>query len=487
MKKLFNAKTGLRGLYALVAAVAFIVVVVLNIVMGLLADRYPMNIDLTSDSVFELGDETLDFIGALEEPVKIQVLATEEKFVNTTVYNAQANEIMREFARRSDNIDISYIDYVADPTFAASYPDYSLKEGDVIVSSDERSRQVKTEELFNYTYSQTGGLSIASSRAEEAILSAVLYVVSDELTTVAAIEGHGEASSSAFLDLLGDNNYEVSTANLLLGGLTEGTDVALIIAPTTDYTEEEIDLLAAFLENGGAYGKTLLYFAGAEQPALPNLEAFLAEWGVAVGDGLVFETDQSRAYSTQPFYAITDYAEETYSSLLKDTSIPVLVPVCRPLEVLYSFMEHYTTTTLLTFGESAGVRPSDAGEDFSSKDAEIWGPIPAVVMSSYRLMDSTDATKEVASSHVIVSGSSEMLADYTLYNTAFSNAGYMVSLLNELCGRDGMIAVTPKSIVGNALNLNQAAADTIGMVFIAVIPALMLVFGLVVWLTRRHK
>ena len=35
MKKLFNAKTGLRGLYALVAAVAFIVVVVLNIVMGL--------------------------------------------------------------------------------------------------------------------------------------------------------------------------------------------------------------------------------------------------------------------------------------------------------------------------------------------------------------------------------------------------------------------------------------------------------------------
>lgn len=163
MKKLFNAKTGLRGLYALVAAVAFIVVVVLNIVMGLLADRYPMNIDLTSDSVFELGDETLDFIGALEEPVKIQVLATEEKFVNTTVYNAQANEIMREFARRSDNIDISYIDYVADPTFAASYPDYSLKEGDVIVSSDERSRQVKTEELFNYTYSQTGGLSIASS------------------------------------------------------------------------------------------------------------------------------------------------------------------------------------------------------------------------------------------------------------------------------------------------------------------------------------
>lgn len=264
MKKLFNAKTGLRGLYALVAAVAFIVVVVLNIVMGLLADRYPMNIDLTSDSVFELGDETLDFIGALEEPVKIQVLATEEKFVNTTVYNAQANEIMREFARRSDNIDISYIDYVADPTFAASYPDYSLKEGDVIVSSDERSRQVKTEELFNYTYSQTGGLSIASSRAEEAILSAVLYVVSDELTTVAAIEGHGEASGSAFLDLLGDNNYEVSTANLLLGGLTEGTDVALIIAPTTDYTEEEIDLLAAFLENGGAYGKTLLYFAPAK-------------------------------------------------------------------------------------------------------------------------------------------------------------------------------------------------------------------------------
>lgn len=487
MKKLFNARNGLRGLYAIVAVIAFVLVIVLNIVMGMLADRYPMNIDLTSDKLFELGGETLDYIASIDEEVSIQVLATEEKFVNTTVYNAQANEIMRQFARCSDNIEISYIDYVANPTFASQFPDFTLKEGDVIVSSGDRDRQVKTEELFNYTYTQSGGLSIASSRAEEAILSAILYVVSDELTTVAAIEGHGESGGDAFLELLGDNNYDVSTTNLMLGGLSDEVDVALIVAPTSDYTAEEIDILSDFLENGGEYGKTLLYFAGADQPELPNLEAFLAEWGIAVGDGLVFETDQSRAYSTQPFYAITDYAEENYSSLLKDRSIPVLVPVCRPLETLYSFMENYSTTVLLSFGESVGVRPSDAGADFTAKDAEIWGPIPAVVMSSYRLMDSSNSTKELASSHVIVSGSTDILADYTIYNTSFANASYLVTVLNELCDREGMIAVTPKSIVGSALNLDMNTTDTIGMIFIAVVPLVLLAFGLAVWLVRRHK
>ena len=192
MKKIFNRKTGVQSVYLLAGALALVIVILVNIAAGTLAERYPLTIDLTSDGLFGLSDETISYIKDLDDQVTIQVLATEDVFENNSTYNAQASEIMRQFEKNSDVIDLVYVDYVSDPTFAAKYPDMTLKQGDVIVSGCGKDRQVKTEELFNYTYDSYGNLAIASSRAEEAILSAVLYVTSDTIPGVAVVTGHGE-------------------------------------------------------------------------------------------------------------------------------------------------------------------------------------------------------------------------------------------------------------------------------------------------------
>ncbi len=487
MKKILNRKTGVKSIYAALMALGLVIVILLNIAAGALADRYPLSIDLTRDRLFGLGEETVSYIEKLEEPLKIQVLATEETFRNNSTYNAQANEVMRQFARYSDAIEIEYIDYISDPTFAASYPDLTMKHGDVLVTSGERHRLVKTEELFNYTYDQKGRPQIASSRAEEAILSAVLALSGDEIPVVAVITGHGETVSEPFLRLLTTNNYDVQKVNLLTGGLPEDAKIALLPAPITDLSAEEIEMLDAFLKNGGAYGKTLFYTASPEQPPLSNTEAFLAEWGVKIGDGLVFETKEDRVYFTQPFYAIADYAEEHYSSKMADRSVPMLVPVSRPLEITFRQQENYFTEELLRFGETSGVRPSDAGDSFTASDAAQRGPLPAMVLCSYRLLDSQNGNAEKASSHILVSGSTELLANYAVGNRSFANGEYLIHVLNDLCERSDAIAVTPKSIVGNALNLTQAQGDRLGYLFVLAIPVVVLGVGVAVWLGRRHK
>lgn len=485
--RLFNRKNGIKSVYALLAAVGFLIVAVLNIVMGALADRYPLAIDLTGTKLFELSGDTVQFIQSLDRQVYIQVLAPEERFVNTSTYNAQANEIMRQFARRADAIDITYIDYESDPTFAARYPDLTMKQGDILVSADGRDRLVKTEELFNYTYSASGAITIGSSRAEEAILSAVLYVTSDSIPKAAVLTGHGETPITAFASMLGTNNYDVAEVNLLMGQLEEDTDLVLLVAPTTDLSDEEIDRLDTFLKNGGAYGKTLFYCASPQQAALPNLEAFLADWGVRAGDGLVFETDASRVYSTQPFYAITDYVSEAYAQLVPDSNAPMLVPVSRPLEILFSQQENYHTETLLQFGDTTGVRPSDAAEDFTAADATRHGPFPALVLCSYQLRDKANAGVVQARSNVLVSGSSELLQSYAVGNASFANGRYLLGLLNTLCEKEETFAVTPKTIVGNTLNISQGQADRLGYLFVAGVPAVILLLGVGVWLSRRHQ
>lgn len=487
MKERLPAKIGVRSLYTALMAAALAVVVVLNILCGALADRYPLSLDLTSTKVFELEAATADYIAGLDQPVKISVLATEERFADTSIYNAQANEIMRQFAMRSGAIELEYVDYVSDPAFAARYPDLSLKHGDIVVTSGDRVRQVRTEELFQYSYTSSGQLAIAASRAEEAILSAVLYVSSGDVPRAAVVTGHGEAQIDAFEAVLSANNYEVSHVNLLTGQLDAGTALVLLAAPSSDLSEREIALLSGFLENGGAYGKLLFYCASPQQGPTPNLDAFLAEWGVAVDDGLVFETDPGRVYSTQPFYAVADYVKEEYAALVRNGDAPMLVPVSRPMRVLFAQQESYSTETLLQFGQSSGVRPADASESFTADDAERRGPIPALVLSSRKVLDPGNAGRVLAQSCVLSSGSAELLADYAVGTPAFANSQYLLGVLNSLCSHADAPVIAPSQLVGSALNITQRQADVMGWFFILAVPAAVLGLGIAVWLARRHR
>ncbi|MEG2931768.1 MAG: hypothetical protein RR825_08260, partial [Ruthenibacterium sp.] len=147
----------------------------------------------------------------------------------------------------------------------------------------------------------------------------------------------------------------------------------------------------------------------------------------------------------------------------------------------------YTTQTLLSFGATAGVRPADAGEGFTSADATRKGPMPALVLASYQEVDATNANRMTARSQILASGSVALLDTYAVGNSSFANAEYLMNVLNTLCERTDTVAVTPKTIVGNALNITQSKADLMGYLFILAIPLVVLAMGIYVWLSRRHK
>lgn len=51
-------------------------------------------------------------------------------------YLVQAKRILEHYPQYSDRVSLRYIDYAADPSYAASHPDLTLSEGDVIVSGN---------------------------------------------------------------------------------------------------------------------------------------------------------------------------------------------------------------------------------------------------------------------------------------------------------------------------------------------------------------
>jgi hypothetical protein len=483
---------GRHGAAPILFAVVFVCLI--NAVFLLLVQRFPiLGFDLTSGKLFKLSGRTVEYIRNLQKDVTIHVLAREETFAGNSSYNAQANEVFKQFEKNSPRISLVYVDYVKNPAFAASYSGLVMKHGDVLVTqtgyaagtAGEKYSLVKTEELFNYARGRQGELSIVSSRAEEAIYTAILSVTSDKPVRVAFINGHAEYTMDNFAVILEKNNYETVPWNLMRGRIDPGMDIVFIIAPKEDFTAEELELLDGFLINNEDYGKTIFYCADPSQPPLERLAVFLREWGVSVEDGAVFETDEMRVYNYQPFYAMADYAEEEYSDLPGLISKPMLAPVSRPLRILFDYRNNYSVKPLLEFGPSSGIRPSNAPDTFTANDAVLRGPFPALVLCRYSVINRETGRADKVS-NVLVTGSAGMLDALAVDNPAFANTEYLVNLLNRLSGRQDIIPLSPKSFSGRGLNLPRLTVNILGLIFIFLLPAAILTAGLVIWIKRKH-
>ncbi len=480
--KLFQTK-----LYFWILIVILIVgVFLLNFVLSLLNQRVELGADLTKNRLFAISEESRELVATLEDEIQIHVLATEDDFVGASTYMAQANEVIRQLDKLGDTITLTYVNYVTDPTFASRYPDVVMSHGDILVSCGNKHRVITVKELFNYTYDSKGNSAIASSKAEQVLAAALLNVTSDEQVLVNIITGNGEYTMPSFESLLKNNNFEVIKKNLATEDLDSSCKLAVLISPHTDLSPQVINKLDKFLYNEGEYGRTLLYTADAEQKPLPNLEAFLKEWGVEIGDGAVFETRESRVFNYHPFYAVADYADDTYRGMLRDKTTPMLMPISRPLTILYDYRNNNSTSLLLEFGKTSAVRPSDAPDSFTQAEAEIRGPIPALVLASYSLRDK-ETGKVEKQSNIVISGSSGMLDAYSIDNSSLANSEYLLNLFNTLTEKTETVKIKAKTITGNELNISTAMANRLGILFALIIPLVIMGIGVGIWLYRRHQ
>ena len=484
MKQAKKRNESLR-INALFAALILLVlggVFLLNVVVVTLSGRYALSYDLTANAAYQIGSDTKQVLDGLDQDITFQVLANDKSFAGNS-YFTQAQRMLEQYPKYSSHITLQYVDYTADPTFAAQYPDLTLKDGDILVSSKTGLKQLPLASLFNYTYTEDETLTIESSRAEEALTSAIVSVTTEDPVNIGILAGNDVFTDTDSLkSILSDNNFEVSSVNMVTDPL-DSYDILMLLAPAVDLSTDVLDKFDSFLYNGGNYGKTLLYAADVSQPVTPNIDAFLREWGISVGDGAVFETNEDRAYSYQPYYPIASYTNGDYAAKLKDSKNPVLLPLSRPLSIVFTYKDNRTVDTLLSFYETAGVRPSTADDTFTASMATEWGPMPALTLTSW-VIPQGDSTIQ---SNVIVSASSYLFSASGMANTSLNNASYLVTLFNTLSNRENTISIAPKSLAGNTLGLTTGAASTIGIVLCAVLPLCILGAGITIWLVRRYR
>jgi ABC-2 type transport system permease protein len=284
VKKPLSPK-GRNGLFS-VGMVAIVVAAVL--VFNVVVAQLPTNLtqfDVSSTKIYTMTDTTTDYLSALDRDVELVVLA-DRNDVDTRI-----NTFLTKFAALSDHVTVSY----KDPTqYPSLLTEYGCDSDSIEVICAETGRQ--TNVLFTdilvpdyYSYYYSGTLSYDSFDGEGQLVSAIDQVVSNVSHTLYLTTNHGESSlGSETTDLLTKNHFSTAQVSLLMEGLPSDCEALMIYCPTSDLTSEELTLLRSYLAQGGQV-ELVLDWEGFDHP---NLDALMADYGLAVADGYIGDMER---------------------------------------------------------------------------------------------------------------------------------------------------------------------------------------------------
>lgn len=480
----FKSRKARHGIVATaIVLVTAALVVVLNIIVSLLVDRFPnLKLDLTANSAYALHDDTVDYLSHMTKDVNLYILSTEDSFISNGEYFVQAKNLLEKMESSSDGqLKVQYIDTTSNPGFTQKYTnvDWSTSKNVAIVECGDQYKSLSLEDCFEYNeeYASYGYYDFTGTTIEQAVVTAVLNVTTEDKVIVDVLKGNQEADYSGITTLLNNNAFQVNEISLLTADIDADAKFLILYAPSVDLDDDAVQKITTWLENDGKYGRNLIFVPSSENTNTPNIYALLDDWKLTLSDGYVFETSSDHLLNGVSEYAfLTDYTDY-YMDNLKNSDIPVVTMQSRGITI----GDESTAHSLLNSTDKAGIVPYEPADDWDYNDA-IKGEAISVAAESIK-------SGNDAESRVIVFGSDKMFTQNFLSINSFNNSAYLMNIFNTLSDKDDdSITIESKSLENTELGVTDASTAAVMMVvFVIIIPLAVLVIGIVVWLRRRNK
>lgn len=504
------------GLATAITCIVIAIVVVANVLVSKMVEKYPVKLDLTESAMYEISDETIDYVKALEQEVDFIVLMDESKFQTNGTYLKMVYEIMERYTQYSDKINLTYVDPTLNPDVVNQYQEHysgTLKNGDVIIANAADRTKMRVANVDNmFTYDQekyyyymyygyyTLEDCITAFTGEQDLTAALMYVTDANPVRVGVLAtGNGEAlfnatnhaySLAIFEQNLVKNGYDVTEIDLYSDALDPETyDMLVLPAPVNDLTEDAVNKISDFLYNDGKYDHDLIYFADISQSSTPRLDALLETWGIRVEKTVAVESDTDAAQivtvisggqSVQVGAPTATIVDPDYSENLANKNLPIPAPFCRPITLLWESKTSGITSALLQTSDTVYLRELGAEQ---AADTDPDGAQTIMAVSKRRTGDTIETLVE---SNIMVI-SSMMLTDYyIMQDTAYNNAEYLMSAVNTMTGKGSGMIIAQKDLSKSTITIEQAQLNVVNVVLYA-IPFAVVVIGIVVFVRRRNK
>lgn len=495
-------------------AVVIVVILLLNILVSGLADRFPLTWDLSSDKVFTLSEESVQIAESVKNEVEIVVFTDEEFFSNPTAGSISGvpedATAMREFlsalqqyrSHSGNKISFQFINPNQDPTAFAKYEKYDVEAYDILFLSGERYKTstvtdlcTSYEDIYNEYYSS--GTYTFSSFVEKVVGANINALQSANDRIVQVLVGHeeDEYTLEGLKTLYELNGYTFEELNITgSSAFNEKAEVMLIPAPNKDYSDAEIKRVREWVTNGQKYGRHLIVFTDYDA-SCPNLYGMLeTEYKIKVTDQLLTETDYDRVQQYLSYFPVCDVPVTDYTAHSAGTG-NVFTPLARRLtttleaELSQENAIGDTGVMLTNYPESAQVISL---KDFSNQESgsavtleEEEYPLTSMIAAILTRYDNNTGT--AADGSVIVSGCQTMAYSEYIQNSTLMNEELLLDAINSVTGNEDTLTISSKEITADTTTFSTTTQLVLGLgVFTVGVPVLVLVICLIVFLRRKN-
>ena len=429
-----SAKKIRRGVFnSSFVVIGIAVAVAVNVFAGQLPEKVK-SVDLTTQNLYTLTDDSVKLINNLKQDVTLYVLSAENSADDTVV------RTLENYEDESSHIKVEYVDPAVSPNFYSSYTDAAPSDGSIIVVSGEKSKVIDASDLYEYsvdysTYTQTK----SAYDGEGQLTSAISYVTGDNQPKVYVITGHGESSlDSSFQSALEKMNIAVEELTLLQqDAVPDDAEAIIINGPTADFSADDAAKISTYLAGGG---KALITTAYNKTADTPNFDSVLAAYDISVTSGMVMDSDNTHYYQ-YPFYLLPEW------------------------------------TDLLTSSDSAYIKTDVANIRSVEKEATD---------QSGQFTLAANVTDNETGADITIVGSSLVFTKDADSVVAGQNLALFKGIFSGTSAAESAVSIDAKQYTYSNLSVNQSVAIMSETLLVMVLPIVLIIAGIVIWYRRRR-
>ena len=477
MKKAKNNFLRYGGYSALLTLMVIAIAIVVNIIVTDLN----IKVDTTTEKLYSLSTNTEKVTKALTVPINIYILQ------ETGKEELRLKEIINKYINLNNKITVTYKDPILYPTFANAYKKTSsstIPNGSVIVENRNTGKYkvLTPADLYETTTTDDNVVLLEGLIVENALTNALGYVSTDIDGTVYYTSGHNELDiPTGFKDAVGYANLSLSELNLLTAQMpSPENSIVLVFSPHTDFTKEELKKLTNFLDEGG---KAML-FMDINMPELPNFNELLSYYSIAHDQGLLIETDANYSQSSYPTYLLPGMSKHDITNSLRANKVPVIIPFGSGIKHLNTLRNGVTLTPLLSSSEESYLKKNINPSTYAYEEGDIPGPV--ILACAIEENNTLDASNPI-NTKLFVMSSSFFLDENMVNLDTTGNKELITNALGWLFSVDNSYAIQTKDIdTYNLRPISSSGFIIFGALTIVVIPGIILIFGITIWIKRRH-
>src|SRR5262245_11466061 len=434
-----------------------VAVIAILTVINFLSYKHHSRIDLTTEKLYSLSDQTRKIVSGLQKDIKVMKFDT--SFGQPD--DEALSNLMKEYRDLSSRITYEELDPQAHPEHEPIRKQYNVTTpGEVVVASDTRSEHVQGTEEQNLT-------------------NAILKVTRDTSKMICFVEGHGEKNlTSAEEDAYGSidkklkqENYETRSVKLLSeSGVASDCAVLVVAGPKQPLFPQEVAAIGKYLESGGSV------FLLIDPQTDTKLEDVLGAWGIELGQGIVVDPEAYLSIGGPGMPALDDYGSHQITAPL--TKRLTFFPLARSLKVQ---RDHGTDATITELMKTSGT--SWAQVDLKT-DQRV--SFDAGKDEKGLLTIGVAGTRKAGEkqSRLVVLGDSDF-ASNAFAGLAPDNQNLFMNAVNWLAQDEDLIAIRPKSATERTVTMKENQMNLLKWISLLFLPGAVVGSGIWIWWKRR--